>query len=300
MAESPEPPLPPPIIEIALEPLSAVDQAALQSALAELANADPAFRCRVDQESGQALLAGDSEAQIDIWVDGLLKRARLNIGAPQVAYRETLGAPAEIDHTNKRIPGSWPEFASVRIVFEPGERGSGFVFASAIDEHELPVEFVAGVVQGLRSAAANGLLAGFPLTDFKATLIGGKYHDIESTPLAFEISARAAFQRLRERGAPLLLEPIMRVEVQTPDDYLGDVIGDLNSRRGDIAGELVLPHCTVVTAFAPLSNMFGYASNLNGMTQGHGHFVMRFDSYAPVDMIPPDDPLFPQAIGMRA
>ena len=298
MAEPSEPP--PPIIEVAVEPLSAADRAALRSALAELASVDPAFRCFVDQESGQTLLAGESEAQIDRWIDSLLQQARLNIGAAQVAYRETLGAPAEIDHTHKRIPGPWPEFASVRIAFEPGERGSGFVFASAVDEHELPVEFVAGVLQGLRSAVANGLLAGFPLTDFKATLIGGKYHDIDSTPLAFEIAARAAFRHLRERGAPLLLEPIIRVEVQTPDDYLDDVVSDLKSRRGGIEGKLVLPRWTVVTAFAPLSNMFGYAGNLSSMTQGHGHFVMRFDSYAPVEFVPPDDPLFPQAIGMRA
>ena len=240
-----------------------------------------------DQESGQTVMKGMGELHLDIKVDILRRTYKVdaNIGAPQVAYRESLGRKTEIDYTHKKQTGGTGQFARVMITFEPGEPGSGFVFESKIVGGSIPKEFIPGVEKGLESIKENGLLAGFPLIDFKATLTDGKYHDVDSSVLAFEIAARAAFRELREKGAPKLLEPIMKVEVLTPDEYLGDVIGDLNSRRGQIQGTDQRGNAQVITAFVPLANMFGYVSNLRGMSQGRAQFTMQYDHYEDVPQV---------------
>ncbi|WP_374576287.1 elongation factor G [Phenylobacterium sp.] len=272
---------PAPVIEIAVEPKSKADQEKLGVALAKLAAEDPSFTVSTDHESGQTILKGMGELHLDIKID-ILKRTykvEANIGAPQVAYRESLGKRAEIDYTHKKQTGGTGQFARVKLVFEPGEPGSGFVFESAIVGGAVPKEYVPGVQKGLESAKDNGLLAGFPLIDFKATLIDGAFHDVDSSVLAFEIASRAAFKELREKAAPKLLEPIMGVEVVTPEEYLGSVIGDLNGRRGQIQGQDVRGNAIVINAFVPLANMFGYVNTLRGMSQGRAQFTMQFDHY---------------------
>jgi elongation factor G len=275
---------PAPVIEIAVEPKSKADQEKLGVALAKLAAEDPSFTVSTDHESGQTILKGMGELHLDIKID-ILKRTykvEANIGAPQVAYRESLGKRAEIDYTHKKQTGGTGQFARVKLVFEPGEPGSGFVFESSIVGGAVPKEYVPGVQKGIESSKDNGLLAGFPLIDFKATLIDGAYHDVDSSVLAFEIASRAAFKELREKGAPKLLEPIMAVEVVTPEEYLGSVIGDLNGRRGQIQGQDMRGNATVVNAFVPLANMFGYVNTLRGMSQGRAQFTMQYDHYDPV------------------
>jgi len=275
---------PAPVIEIAIEPKSKADQEKLGVALQKLASEDPSFSVSTDLESGQTILKGMGELHLDIKVDILRRtyKVEANVGAPQVAYRESLGKKVEIDYTHKKQTGGTGQFARVKIVFEPGEPGSGYQFESAIVGGAVPKEFIPGVTKGIESSKDNGLLAGFPLIDFKATLIDGAYHDVDSSVLAFEIAARAAFRELRERGAPKLLEPIMKVEVLTPDEYLGDVIGDLNSRRGQIQGTDQRGNAQVVSAFVPLANMFGYVNNLRGMSQGRAQFTMTYDHYEQV------------------
>ncbi|MDI1364530.1 MAG: elongation factor G [bacterium] len=275
---------PAPVIEIAVEPKSKADQEKLGVALQKLAAEDPSFTVSTDFESGQTILKGMGELHLDIKID-ILKRTykvEANIGAPQVAYRESLGRAVDIDYTHKKQTGGTGQFARVMITFEPGEPGSGFVFENSIVGGAVPKEYIPGVEKGLLSVKDNGLLAGFPLIDFKATLTDGKYHDVDSSVLAFEIASRAAFKELREKGAPKLLEPIMAVEVVTPEEYLGSVIGDLNSRRGMIQGQDMRGNATVVNAFVPLANMFGYVNTLRGMSQGRAQFTMQYDHYEPV------------------
>jgi len=275
---------PEPVIEIAIEPKSKADQEKLGVALAKMVAEDPSFTVHTDQESGQTIMKGMGELHLDIKVD-ILKRTykvEANIGAPQVAYRESLGKPADIDYTHKKQTGGTGQFARVKIKFEPGETGSGFIFESSIVGGSVPKEYIPGVEKGLTSAKENGLLAGFPVIDFKATLYDGGYHDVDSSVLAFEIASRAAFKELREKGAPKLLEPIMKVEVLTPDEYMGDVIGDLNSRRGQIQGTETRGNAQVVTAFVPLANMFGYINTLRSFSQGRAQFTMQFDHYEAV------------------
>ncbi|MDO9474686.1 MAG: elongation factor G [Caulobacter sp.] len=275
---------PAPVIEIAVEPKSKADQEKLGVALAKLASEDPSFTVSTDHESGQTILKGMGELHLDIKID-ILKRTykvEANIGAPQVAYRESLGKRAEIDYTHKKQTGGTGQFARIKLVFEPGEPGSGFVFESSVVGGSVPKEYIPGVVKGLESAKENGLLAGFPVIDVKASLVDGAYHDVDSSVLAFEIAARAAFKELREKGAPKLLEPIMAVEVVTPEEYLGSVIGDLNGRRGMIQGQDMRGNATVVNAFVPLANMFGYVNTLRGMSQGRAAFTMQYDHYDPV------------------
>ncbi len=275
---------PEPVIEIAIEPKSKADQEKLGVALGKMVAEDPSFTVHTDQESGQTIMKGMGELHLDIKVDILKRTYKVdaNIGAPQVAYRESLGRKVDIDYTHKKQTGGTGQFARVMITFEPGEPASGFVFESKIVGGAIPKEFIPGVEKGLESIKDNGLLAGFPLIDFKATLTDGKYHDVDSSVLAFEIAARAAFRELKEKGAPKLLEPIMKVEVLVPDEYLGDVIGDLNSRRGQIQGTDQRGNAQVVTAFVPLANMFGYIGNLRGMSQGRAQFTMQYDHYEPV------------------
>jgi elongation factor G len=275
---------PEPVIEIAIEPKSKADQEKLGVALGKMVAEDPSFTVFTDQESGQTIMKGMGELHLDIKVD-ILKRTykvEANIGAPQVAYRESIGRKADIDYTHKKQTGGTGQFARVKIIFEPGEPGSGFVFESKIVGGTVPKEFIPGVQKGIESVKENGLLAGFPLIDFKATLYDGGYHDVDSSVLAFEIAARAAFKELREKGSPKLLEPIMKVEVVTPDEYLGDVIGDLNGRRGQIQGTDQRGNAQIITAFVPLANMFGYIGNLRGMSQGRAQFSMTYDHYEPV------------------
>ena len=275
---------PAPVIEISVEPKTKADQEKLGVALAKLASEDPSFTVSTDHESGQTILKGMGELHLDIKID-ILKRTykvEANIGAPQVAYRESISRKAEIDYTHKKQTGGTGQFARVMITFEPGEPGSGFVFENSIVGGAVPKEYIPGVQKGLESIKDGGLLAGFPLIDFKATLTDGKYHDVDSSVLAFEIAARAAFRELKEKGAPKLLEPIMAVEVVTPEDYLGSVIGDLNGRRGMIQGQDMRGNATVVNAFVPLANMFGYVNTLRGMSQGRAQFTMQYDHYEPV------------------
>ena len=275
---------PAPVIEIAVEPKSKADQEKLGVALQKLASEDPSFTVSTDFESGQTILKGMGELHLDIKIDILRRTYKVdaNIGAPQVAYRESLGRKVEIDYTHKKQTGGTGQFARVIITFEPGEPGSGFVFENQIVGGAIPKEYIPGVEKGLESAKESGLLAGFPLIDFKATLTDGKFHDVDSSVLAFEIAARAAFRELKEKGAPKLLEPIMAVEVVTPEEYLGSVIGDLNGRRGMIQGQDVRGNAIVVDAFVPLANMFGYVNTLRGMSQGRAAFTMQYDHYEPV------------------
>ncbi|MDI7775153.1 elongation factor G [Asticcacaulis sp. EMRT-3] len=275
---------PAPVIEIAVEPKSKADQEKLGVALAKLASEDPSFTVSTDHESGQTILKGMGELHLDIKID-ILKRTykvEANIGAPQVAYRESITRKAEIDYTHKKQTGGTGQFARIKLIVEPGEPGTGFVFESAIVGGNVPKEYIPGVVKGFESAKENGLLAGFPLIDFKVTLIDGAYHDVDSSVLAFEIAARAAFKELREKASPKLLEPIMKVEVVTPEEYLGSVIGDLNGRRGMIQGQDMRGNAIVVDAFVPLANMFGYVNTLRGMSQGRAQFSMVYDHYEPV------------------
>ncbi|MBU2399646.1 MAG: elongation factor G, partial [Alphaproteobacteria bacterium] len=244
---------PAPVIEISVEPKTKADQEKLGVALAKLASEDPSFTVSTDHESGQTILKGMGELHLDIKID-ILKRTykvEATIGAPQVAYRESLGRKVDIDYTHKKQTGGTGQFARVMITFEPGEPGSGFVFENSIVGGAVPKEYIPGVEKGLNSIKDSGLLAGFPLIDFKATLTDGKFHDVDSSVLAFEIAARAAFRELKEKGAPKLLEPIMAVEVVTPEEYLGSVIGDLNGRRGMIQGQDMRGNATVVNAFVP-------------------------------------------------
>jgi elongation factor G len=242
---------------------------------------DPSFTVHTDQESGQTIMKGMGELHLEIKVDILRRTYKVdaNIGAPQVAYRESLGRKTDIDYTHKKQTGGTGQFARVKIVFEPGAPGSGFEFVSTVVGGSVPKEFIPGVQKGIEQAKENGLLAGFPVIDFKATLYDGNYHDVDSSVLAFEIASRAAFRELREKGGPKLLEPIMKVEVLTPDEYMGDVIGDLNSRRGQIQGTETRGNAQVVTAFVPLANMFGYISQLRSFSQGRAQYSMQFSHY---------------------
>lgn len=275
---------PDPVIEIAVEPKSKNDQEKMSIGLGRLAAEDPSFQVETDPESGQTIMKGMGELHLDILVDRLKREFKVEaaIGQPQVAYREALGCPATIDYTHKKQTGGSGQFARVKIDFEPQEPGTGFSFESKIVGGVIPKEYIPGVQKGLESARTNGLLAGYPMTDFKAILRDGAFHDVDSSVLAFEICARAAFRELKTKGDPKLMEPIMKVEVVTPEDYMGDIIGDLNSRRGQIQGQEVRGNATAIEAIVPLVNMFGYVSNLRGMSQGRAQFTMQFNHYAEV------------------
>ncbi|NWG53822.1 MAG: elongation factor G [Hydrogenophilaceae bacterium] len=272
---------PEPVIEVAIEPKSKADQEKLGVALAKLAAEDPSFRVSTDQESGQTILKGMGELHLDIKVD-ILKRTykvEANVGAPQVAYREKLGRPATITYTHKKQTGGSGQFAEVKIEFAPGEPGSGFVFENAIVGGAVPKEYVPGVEKGLNMAKENGLLAGFPVIDFTARLVDGKYHDVDSNVLTFQIAAQAAFRELKDKADPRLLEPIMKVEVTSPEEYVGSVIGDLNSRRGMIQGQDMRGNATIINALVPLANMFGYVNTLRSFSQGRASYSMEFSHY---------------------
>jgi elongation factor G len=275
---------PEPVIEIAIEPKSKADQEKLGVALAKLVAEDPSFRVTTDQESGQTIIKGMGELHLDIKVD-ILKRSykvEANIGAPQVAYREKITKAVTVDYTHKKQTGGSGQFARVKIVAEPLPPASGFEFENDVVGGSVPKEYVPGVEKGLESVLGSGVLAGFPVVDLKVRLIDGAYHDVDSSALAFEICARAALREALQKGTPVLLEPIMKVEVVTPEEYTGSVIGDLNSRRGQIQGQDMRGNANVVNAMVPLANMFGYVSNLRSMSQGRATFTMQFDHYEQV------------------
>jgi elongation factor G len=275
---------PEPVIEIAIEPKSKADQERLGIALSKLAAEDPSFRVSTDQESGQTILKGMGELHLDIKVDILRRTYKVdaNIGAPQVAYRETLTRKIDIDYTHKKQSGGTGQFARVKFTVEPNEVGKGFEFESQIVGGSVPKEYLPGVNKGLESVLTSGVLAGFPVVDVKVTLTDGAYHEVDSSALAFEIAARAGFREALQKGGAVLLEPIMKVEVVTPEDYTGSVIGDLNSRRGQIQGQDMRGNANVVNAMVPLANMFGYVNNLRSMSQGRATFSMTFDHYEQV------------------
>jgi elongation factor G len=273
---------PEPVIEIAIEPKSKADQEKLGVALAKLAAEDPSFRVSTDHESGQTILKGMGELHLDIKVDILKRTYKVdaNIGAPQVAFREKITKSAEVDYTHKKQTGGTGQFARVKFIVEPTEPGAGFQFESKIVGGAVPKEYIPGVEKGLNSVMTSGVVAGFPVVDVKVTLIDGAYHDVDSSALAFEIASRAAFRDALQKGKSVLLEPIMKVEVVTPEDYTGSVIGDLNSRRGQIQGQDMRGNANVINAMVPLMNMFGYVNNLRSMSQGRATFTMQFDHYA--------------------
>ena len=275
---------PEPVIEIAIEPKSKADQEKLGVALAKLAAEDPSFRVSTDQESGQTILKGMGELHLDIKVDILKRTYKVDasIGAPQVAYRERLTKKTEINYTHKKQTGGTGQFAKVVLVFEPAEAGAGSSFESKIIGGAVPKEYIPGVEKGINSVMGSGVLAGFPVVDVKATLIDGAYHDVDSSALAFEIASRAAFREGLQKGGSVLLEPIMKVEVVTPEEHTGFVMGDLLSRRGQVQGQDMRANAVVINAMVPLSNMFGYVNQLRSGTQGRANFTMQFDHYEQV------------------
>ena len=275
---------PEPVIEIAVEPKSKADQEKMSIALQRLAAEDPSFRVSVDHETGQTVIKGMGELHLDIIVDRMKREFKVeaNIGAPQVAYRETITKSFEIDYTHKKQSGGSGQFARATILFEPQETGEGYEFESKIVGGSIPREYIPGVEKGLLSSQETGVVAGFPMIDFKATLLDGAYHDVDSSVLAFEIAARAAFREGIAQAGPVLLEPVMKVEVITPEEYMGDIIGDLNSRRGQVSDMEARGNAKAVSAMVPLANMFGYINTLRSMSQGRAQYSMHFDHYEQV------------------
>ena len=275
---------PDPVIEVAVEPKTKADQEKMGAALARLASEDPSFRVSVDHESGQTIIRGMGELHLEIIVDRMKREFKVdaNVGPPQVAYRETIGRASYVDYTHRKQTGGSGQYARIKFEIEPLAAGSGVVFESTVVGGNVPKEFIPAVKKGVLGAATSGTIAGFPLIDFRVTLVDGASHDVDSSTVAFEIASRAALREVVKSAAPKLLEPMMRVEVVTADEYMGDVIGDLNSRRGSISGMEQRGNAQVINAMVPLATMFGYVNNLRGMTQGRATYTMHFDHYAPV------------------
>ncbi len=275
---------PEPVIEIAVEPKSKADQEKMGQGLARLAAEDPSFKVSTDIESGQTIMKGMGELHLDILIDRLKREFKVeaNVGQPQVAYRETISRKAEIDYTHKKQTGGSGQFARVKLVISPTEPAEGYSFENKIVGGSVPKEYVPGVEKGIQSVMDSGPLAGFPVIDFKVALVDGAYHDVDSSVLAFEIAARAAMREGLKKAGAKLLEPIMKVEVVTPEEYTGGVIGDLTSRRGQVQGQESRGNANVISAFVPLANMFGYISTLRSMSSGRAQFTMQFDHYEPV------------------
>ena len=296
--------IPPALIEIAVEQKTKGDREKMRQALARLATEDPSFRIKLDYESGQTIVAGMSEEHLETML-GRLKRefeVEANIGAPQVAYRETISRKADVVCTYKKQAGGSGQYAHVKLRFEPLAPGSGFEFANEVVGGTVPQEYIPGVEKGVKGSLDNGVLAGFPVIDLKVTLTGGAYHEVDSSALAFEMAARAAMKEGLAKAGPKLLEPIMKVEVVTPRDHMGDVIGDLNRRRGRITGQDQRGNAEVINAEVPLANLFGYARDMDALSHGRITFTMLFAHY---DRVPKsrdgdDDPPFGPAVGMRA
>ncbi len=275
---------PEPVIEISIEPNSKGDQEKMGMALSRLAKEDPSFRVKSDEESGQTIIAGMGELHLDIIVDRMKREFKVeaNVGQPQVAYRETISKKADIDYTHKKQSGGSGQFARVKMTIEPNETGAGNEFSSTIVGGSVPREYIPGVEKGLQSVWDSGVLIGFPLVDTKVTLNDGAYHEVDSSAIAFEIAARAAMREGCEKAGLTLLEPIMDVEIVTPEDFVGTVIGDINSRRGQVRGQEMRGNATVVSTFVPLANMFGYINTLRSSTQGRASYTMQFAHYAEV------------------
>jgi len=281
---------PDPVIEIAIEPKSKNDQEKMSTGLQRLAAEDPSFQVSSDAESGQTIMRGMGELHLDILVDRLKREFKVeaNIGAPQVAYRETITKQVEVDYTHKKQSGGSGQFARVKIVFSPMEEG-GFEFTNSVVGGSVPKEYVPGVEKGIMQAKESGTIAGFPVIDFRAELIDGASHDVDSSVLAFEIAGRAAFRDAMQKAGPKLLEPVMRVEVVTPEEYMGDIIGDLNSRRGNVGGMDQRGNARAIDAMVPLANMFGYINTLRSMSQGRAQYTMQFDHYEQVPQAVADE-----------
>jgi len=275
---------PDPVIEIAVEPKTKGDQEKMGLALARLAAEDPSFRVETDIESGQTIMKGMGELHLDILVDRMKREFKVeaNIGAPQVAYRETIGHPVEHSYTHKKQSGGSGQFAEVKLNILPTEPGEGYSFESLIVGGSVPKEYVPGVEKGIKSVMDSGPLAGFPVIDFKVQLVDGKFHDVDSSVLAFEIAARMCMREGMRRAGAKLLEPMMKVEVITPEDYTGGIIGDLTSRRGQVQGQDTRGPAIAIDAMVPLANMFGYINTLRSMSSGRAQFSMQFDHYDPV------------------
>ena len=275
---------PDPVIQLAVEPKTKADVEKMGLALSRLAMEDPSFRVTSDPDSGQTIIAGMGELHLDIIVDRLRREFKVdaNVGDPQVAYRETITKPCDIEYTHKKQSGGAGQFAKVKIKFEPTEDHTGFEFVNTVVGGNVPKEYIPGVEKGLRTAMDTGVLAGYPVTGVKCTLYDGAYHEVDSNVMCFEIAARAAFREGMKQASPKLLEPIMKVEVVTPEEYMGDIIGDLNSRRGLVNGMDQRGNARVVDAFVPLANMFGYVNTLRSLSQGRAQFTMIFDHYAEV------------------
>ncbi|NNJ74164.1 MAG: elongation factor G [Anderseniella sp.] len=275
---------PDPVIEMAVEPKTKADQEKMGLALAKLSTEDPSFYVSTDEESGQTIIKGMGELHLDIKVDILRRQHKIdvNVGAPQVAYRETITKSTDIDYTHKKQTGGTGQFARVKFTVEPGEENSGLVFESKVVGGNVPKEYLPGVEKGLNSVMTSGNIIGFPMVDVKVTLNDGAYHEVDSSAIAFEIASRSALREAISKAGPVLLEPIMKVEVVSPEEYLGSVIGDLNSRRGQIAGTTARGNAQVVNAMVPLANMFGYVNNLRSMSQGRAAYTMSFDHYSEV------------------
>ncbi len=275
---------PDPVIEIAVEPKTKADQEKMSQGLQRLAAEDPSFRVETDIESGQTIMKGMGELHLDILVDRLKREFKVeaNIGAPQVAYRETISKEVEHSYTHKKQSGGSGQFAEVKMVISPTEPGEGYSFESKIVGGAVPKEYIPGVEKGIKSVMDSGPLAGFPVIDFKVALIDGKFHDVDSSVLAFEIAARMGMREGMKKAGAKLLEPVMKVEVITPEDYTGGIIGDLTSRRGQVTGQEPRGHAVAINAFVPLANMFGYINTLRSMSSGRAQFSMQFDHYDPV------------------
>jgi elongation factor G len=272
---------PDPVIEVAVEPKTKADQEKMGIALSRLAAEDPSFRVSSDMESGQTIIKGMGELHLEILVDRMKREFKVdaNVGAPQVAYRESLARPVDVTYTHKKQSGGSGQFGEVKVSLKPGERGSGITFLDEIKGGNIPREYIPSVEKGMRETAETGSLIGFPIIDFEIRLLDGKYHDVDSSALAFEITGRGAMREAAQKAGIKLLEPIMKVEVVTPEDYLGDVIGDLNSRRGQIQGTDSRGNAQVVEAMVPLANMFGYVNELRSFTQGRAQYTMQFSHY---------------------
>ena len=275
---------PEPVIEMAIEPKTKVDQEKMGIAIGRLIAEDPSLRVHSDEETGQTILKGMGELHLEIIIDRMKREFQVeaNVGAPQVAYRETISKPFHIDYTHKKQSGGSGQFARIKIDLEPLEAGEGFVFEQKIVGGNVPKEYIPGVKKGFEMAMATGVIAGFPTIDFKATLVDGAYHDVDSSVMAFEIAARTAFREGMVQAGPKLLEPVMKVEVVTPEEYMGDIIGDLNSRRGLVQGMDQRGNARVINAMVPLANMFGYVNNLRSLSSGRSQYSMVFDHYADV------------------
>jgi elongation factor G len=272
---------PEPVIELSVEPKTKADQEKMGIALNRLAAEDPSFRVSTDHESGQTIIKGMGELHLEILVDRMKREFKVeaNVGAPQVAYREYLKKPVDIDYTHKKQSGGTGQFGRVKVKLAPGERGSGIIFKDEIKGGNIPKEYIPAIEKGFRETAATGSLVGFPIIDFEILLYDGAYHDVDSSALAFEICARGAMREAAQKSGITLLEPVMKVEVVTPEDYLGDVIGDMNSRRGQIQGTDTRGNAQAVTAMVPLANMFGYVNSLRSFTQGRAQYSMQFSHY---------------------